>query len=112
MSKSNSKVPPKFEDESEYEAWKKDVEIWCLLTDLSEEKQALAIHLGLTGRARMASSELSVKELSDKTGVKALLTKLDSMFLQDKAEFLKRLLRNPELPSKLITSILSTKKLK
>ena len=84
MSSASSKVPPKFEDETEYEAWKKDIEIWCLLTELDAEKQALAIHLGLTGRARMASSELSVQELSDKNGVKTLMTKLDGMFLQDK----------------------------
>ena len=80
----SNKVPPKLENESEYEAWKKDISIWCLLTDLAEEKRALAIHLGLTGRARMASSELDVKDLSRADGVDVLLKKLDGLFLQDK----------------------------
>ena len=80
----NNKVPPRFDDESEYEAWKKDIEIWCLLTDLEKKKQALAIHLGLTGRARMASSEISVAELGKDTGVTTLIDKLDGLFLQDK----------------------------
>ena len=29
MSAANNKVPPKLEDESSYETWKKDIEIWC-----------------------------------------------------------------------------------
>ena len=85
MSKvASNKVPPRFENDTEYEAWKKDNEIWGLLTDLDASKQALAIHLGLTGRTRMASSEISVAELSKPTGVATLIAKLDGLFLQDK----------------------------
>ena len=49
---------------------KKDIEIWCELTDLAIEKPALAIHLVLTGRARVASSKLEVTELKAEEGVK------------------------------------------
>ena len=67
-----NKVPPQLLCEAEYEAWKKDIEIWCLFTDLEKKKQALAIHLGLTGRARMVSSEISVADMSKDTGVETL----------------------------------------
>ena len=79
-----SKCPPKFDNESEYENWKKDIEIWCELTDLAEEKHALAIHLSLTGRARIASSEIELAVLKSENGVKKLIEKLDSLFLPDK----------------------------
>jgi transposase InsO family protein len=42
------------------------------------------VHLSLTGRARKASSELSVDHLKSSAGVTKLLEKLDRVFLQDK----------------------------
>ena len=54
------------------------------MTELSEDKRALAIHLSLTGRARTASSEIEVAVLKSKDGVKKILEKLDSLFLPDK----------------------------
>ena len=79
-----SKCPPKFEDESNYENWKRDISIWCELTDLAEDKRALAIHLTLTGRARIATSEIELEDLKSENGVGCLIEKLDSLFLPDK----------------------------
>lgn len=78
------KWPPKLSDESRYENWKTDVEIWCKLTDIPKKKQALAIHLSLCGRARIASSEIPVSDLEVEEGVDAILKKLDGLFLVDK----------------------------
>ena len=53
MASSNMKNPPVFkENEMDYEQWKKDIKLWCLLTDLPKAKMAIAIHLSLSGRAR------------------------------------------------------------
>ena len=62
----------------------KDITIWCELTDLPEEKRALAIHRSLSGRARATSSEISVEDLKKNRGVQTLLKKLDTLFLSDK----------------------------
>ena len=79
------KTPPMFrENETDYEQWKKDIELWTSFTDLPKEKMAIAVHLSLTGRARQASSELTVSELKSDTGIDNLLLKLDRVFLQDK----------------------------
>ena len=84
MAASNLKNPPIFkEDEMDYEQWKKDVELWTLLTDLPKSKMAIAIHLSLSGRARKASSELTAAQLNADNGAKTLLEKLDRVFLQD-----------------------------
>ena len=80
---SSSKWPPKFVGECNYENWRKDIEIWCKLTDLPKKKQALAIHLSLEGRARLASSEIKVEDLESDGGVNTLLDKLDGFFLAD-----------------------------
>ena len=83
MASSSIKVPPKLENEDAYENWKKDINIWCELTDIDAEKRALAIHLSLTGRARVASSEIGIEDLKKKDGVNVLIKKLDSLFLAD-----------------------------
>ena len=54
------KNPPSFTSDGNYESWKKDIAIWCKLTDIAKEKQELAIHLVLTGTARQASSEVEI----------------------------------------------------
>ena len=41
----SSKYPPKFDNETEYENWKRDINIWCEFTDLAEDKRALTIHV-------------------------------------------------------------------
>ena len=78
------KNPPLFDGETGYASWKKDVMIWCELTDLDETKRALALHLSLTGRARVATSELELSQMQVATGVKTLLEKLDGLFEADK----------------------------
>ena len=76
--------PPQLINEALYETWKKDVKIWCALTDIPAPKRALVIHLSLSGRARTVSSEISIEDLQKDTGVNTLLTKLDEVFLLDK----------------------------
>ena len=44
----------------------------------------LAVYLTLRGRARVATSELSVDDLEKKNGIDILLAKLDDIFLVDK----------------------------
>ena len=77
------KSPPLFKDDDDYDQWKKDVELWTVITDLPPVKYAIAIHLTLSGRARQASNELSVLELKSSDGYKLLMEKLDRVFLQD-----------------------------
>lgn len=85
MEKSYSnRNPPKFDETISYEAWKTDVEIWQELTELPKNKQALAIHLSLSGKARQASTEVGVVNLKKEDGVQCLIKKLDELFLLDK----------------------------
>ncbi len=78
------KNPPALTSEKEYEQWKRDLEIWQKLTNVAPEKQALAVHLTLTGKAREVSSEIDVKDLTSVKGIETLLQRLDSVFMLDK----------------------------
>ena len=80
----SSKVPPPFADGDDYDVWKKDLELWQFFTDLDAKKQAIAVHLSLTGRARSATSELSVNDLKGDDAMKLVIAKLDRVFALDK----------------------------
>ena len=83
MASSSNKVPQNQENEDAYENLKKDINIWCEITDIDAGKRALAIHLSLTSRASVASSEIGIDDLKKKDGVNVLIKKLDSLFLAD-----------------------------
>lgn len=81
----NYKQPPCFDKETSFDTWKNKIEIWRRVTDLAKNKQALAVSLSLTGKARECAIEISSDELARDEGMTLLIKKLDSVFLK-KAE--------------------------
>ncbi|KAG7489765.1 bifunctional UDP-N-acetylglucosamine transferase and deubiquitinase ALG13 isoform X2 [Solea senegalensis] len=79
-------IPPPFDEKTSYETWKNEVEIWRLVTDLDIKKQALAVTLSLTGRAKASALEIAAGDLNSDTGMTALLTKLDSVYLKEEKD--------------------------
>ena len=53
------------------------------LTNIAKEKQAIAIHLSLSGRARKSTSELSITDFKSDPNLTNLFENLDRVFLQD-----------------------------
>lgn len=82
----NYKVPPPFDEKTSYESWKNEIEIWRLVTDLDKKKQALAVTLSLSGRARESALEIAAEHLNVDTGMSVLLDKLDSVFLKEEKD--------------------------
>lgn len=62
------------------------VEIWRLVTDLDKKKQALAVALSLTGRARDSVLETPTGDLNKDVRMTTLLIKLDSVFLKEEKD--------------------------
>lgn len=84
MAAMNYKQPPKFdESKTSYETWKNEVEIWRQMTELDKKKQALALALSLTDKARETALEVNVDQLEKDDGVKTLLKALDGVFLKE-----------------------------
>ena len=67
----SSKAPPLLTDESVYENWKRETEIWQAFTDLAPKKPGPAISLSLQGKAREAALEIEIQDLTHDQGVKA-----------------------------------------
>ena len=78
------KLPTLSEDGANYENWKKDIDLWCLASTLSGKKQAIAIHLSLSGKARAATTEIDIVHAPDAEAVSKIKEKLDSIFLPEK----------------------------
>uniref|UniRef100_M4AZE1 Integrase catalytic domain-containing protein n=1 Tax=Xiphophorus maculatus TaxID=8083 RepID=M4AZE1_XIPMA len=83
---SNYRVPPTFEERKPYESWKNEVNIWTRVTDLEKKKQALAVALALSGRARDTAMEIPVDDLNKDTGMTTLFAKLDDLFLKEEKD--------------------------
>jgi hypothetical protein len=83
MMKSHRAPPPLKLDVQPYLMWKKDIEIWQLLTSLPTEKQGLDLYVSLEQKYK-AFVNLSVAELKQSTGVEKILDKLDELLLKDK----------------------------
>ena len=77
------KQPPKFDENSSYEAWSNEVKIWQNLTDLDTTKQALAVTLSLKGKARETAVRVPVDELNSNNGMQVLFTTLDKVFKKE-----------------------------
>lgn len=83
MASSVTKNPPVLDDLENYEQWKEDVLMWKEITDLSENKQALAVHLTLKGQAKEVANQVPTADKKEKDGLKKLLDKLDEAFLKE-----------------------------
>ena len=57
------------DDSTNYIDWCKELDVWAELTELLEEKKALAIFLSLRGKAKKAALQLEIKDLKIKGGV-------------------------------------------
>ena len=83
MSKS-LKSPPRFDpDEDNYEQFKKDLQIWGLLTDLEAKKRGPAVYLSLDKKAREAVRSLTVAQINADDGLAKITERLDEVYLQD-----------------------------
>ena len=80
---SNIKAPPVLTDEDDYLSWKNDIEVWQLFTDMEAKKQGPAVYLTLTGCAREGVRDLLPADVGKTDGLKKILDKLDSIYLQD-----------------------------
>ncbi len=82
--KASLKTPPPMRNDTSYDDWKKEIEVWKLLTDLEKEKQGPALLLSLSGKARDAALELDIVDISTDTGLATIINRLDRLFLVDR----------------------------
>ena len=69
MASKSYKIPPLLTDKTHYQDWKKEVEVWEELTDLTNEKKALAVFASLEGKAKKTALQLEIKDLNGANGM-------------------------------------------
>ena len=85
MGSRSLKSPPQFDpDNDNYEQFKKDLQIWDLVTDLEAKKRGPAVYLSLNKKVREAVRSLSVEQINNDNGLKAITDRLDEVYLADK----------------------------
>ena len=63
-----------------YSQWKNEVEIWQLVTELSRNKQGLALALSLEGEARKVAVALPIDVLSADNGVQEIIRRIGKLY--------------------------------
>ena len=77
------KEPPVLSSEVNYEEYKKELQLWSLVTPLKAKQKGPAVYLSLTGNAKKAVLNLTTEELGEENGLTKIIDKLDLAFLGD-----------------------------
>ena len=80
---SSYKNPPKLNEDMQYEAWTKEVNLWSLCCKLDKKEQGPALALSLSGHARQAAMEIDTPTMNSDQGLQAVINKLDGLYLKD-----------------------------
>ena len=81
-------APPSWENDKSLVVWKSELDLWKMVTDLTEQKQGPAIVLTLTGRKREVAMELSAEKLSAEDGLNKVLNVHSKAFAKEKCDAL------------------------
>ena len=72
-----------FKDGDDFYEWEREIEIWTMVTDIPEDKQAAAIYLSLEGKARECCKSIKADELKGNAGKVKLMDKLKELYAVD-----------------------------
>ena len=75
--------PPEFMESMRWTDYKKEIKIWQALTTLNPEQQGPCLYLSLKGKAREAALEVDLEAIERKDGIRLILERLDTLFLED-----------------------------
>ena len=82
------KLPPDPSSAKSYELWKKDAEVWKLLTDVAEDKQGFALQYACRQNPRIHEAVLAVdpSKVKCKEGFDNVVKALDDLFKIDQKD--------------------------
>jgi hypothetical protein len=76
--------PPDYDDtRHSWKEYKKEVDVWATLTNLSKSKQGPALWMALKGKAKQAIQDMEIDEIKADNGMEKMLEKLDAIFKTD-----------------------------
>ena len=90
--------PPVFDEKNmTWQEYKKEIEVWAMLTTLPEKKRGPALWISLTGKAKDAVKDMEIVDLAADDGLSKMMEKLDLVFKTDENHAAYMAYRNFEL---------------
>ena len=80
---SSLKTPPELNDDTNYQDWKTDLEVWEMYTELPAKRKGPAVFLALQGAARDCLRELTPARIGSDNGFELICQKLDQVYLEN-----------------------------
>ena len=103
--KSEISDPPVLGDDTNYESWSKDLEIWNRYTNTAAAKKGLRLYLSLKGKPRSIVRNLPADTIDAEDGYQQILKKLDAYYKKNAVqrafvdlEAFERFQRSPGMP--------------
>ena len=89
------KNPPEFSPKKPYDRYVEELKAWCIITDLTKDKQGVAVELSLpesdsSGIRNKVFSELTLDGLEKENGITMFIADMDSLFKDELSEVYER----------------------
>ena len=78
-----NKAPPHLTEDCDYLKWKSNIDIWCMCTKTPKNERGPVVFLSLHEKAQDKVRKIQ-KQLGAKNGLKLLMDRLDSLYMNDK----------------------------
>ena len=78
------KDPPHWFEGQSYEDWKKEVDVWKLVSKAEKKEEGPLVYRVLTGEPKNKINELTSAQIGSDTGLQLILDKLDELYELDK----------------------------
>ena len=83
MASNSYRNPPVLNEDTQYESWVKEVDLWSACCKLEQNQQGPALALSLSGNARQAALNVDSGTLKSNGGLAAVINKLNGLYLKD-----------------------------
>ena len=79
----NTAPPPRLDNDTVFETWKKEVEIWLYATGLPKTRQAATLIMAMRDSPKRVALNMDVDVIKSEDGVKRLIEELEPVFKED-----------------------------
>ena len=88
MAKADKRIDslPVLSKAEDFEEWKRDIEIWKVITTIEEEKQGPCLYRSLDGQAKKACCNIKIADICSAEGYQLIMDKLSEVFEKDQEQ--------------------------
>ena len=69
-----------FKEDRDFDSWKREIDVWRVVTELPKAKQGAVLYLSLPEKIRTQLESIAVVDLNNDTGLDLVITKLKDLY--------------------------------